>query len=204
MEDITPIRRAVSVDETFRPSEQLRDALVEFLDPELDKKTIESLRAAFLLKSWHRRLLDRDYYNRYERGRNGTVDEATRRFAELPHTPILFDGEVGLVESRPQVPQAVVLRARPSQLVRLSYDILAAIPTIEQPSASPEAARRMYFEIAKRHLGSTAQIASASAELHQKIVHPALARRHYVEPGEVVIREIMAAVRPPRDQNGSS
>ncbi|MEP7205010.1 MAG: hypothetical protein ABI716_02360 [Candidatus Saccharibacteria bacterium] len=193
MTEVGRIIPVVEVRETFTPSERLRDALVEFLDPELDQKTIESLRAAFLFKSWYRSLLDRDHYNHYERDRNGVVAEATHQFMELPHTPILFNGRVDILDSR-SGPVRIVLQPRANGLATVSHNILRGIPTIEQLPADASEDRRLYVEIAKLSLASSARLITAHENLHQKTVHPAEARRHYVEPGQVIVRETMAAI----------
>lgn len=201
MNEVIPVRPVMEVRETFTLSEQLRDALVNFLDPELDQKTRESLRAAFLFKSWYRRLLDKDQYNFYERDRNGYVDQATREFADLPDKPILFNGQVDMLDSRIGSVR-IVLHPRQSGLVSVSHNILSAIPSIERLPVGAETDNRLYVEIAKQSLASSVRLSAARFALQQKTINPTETRRYYVEPGQVVVRQVVAAIPLPRDRDG--
>ena len=198
MSEVIPIRPVVEVRETFTPSERLRDAMVDFLDPNLDDATKESLRAAFLFKSWRRRVMEKE---QYLRERNGAIHDASLRFGALPPENILLYGAPGF-DSRAG---RIIIRSRPSRLVVQAYDILNSIPTIEaQGESLRETAlahsNLFYTDIAIRSLASAEHIVVAKHELHMKTIHPATKNAYYLMPDQIVIRDTMARTRPSRSE----
>ncbi|MBC7868743.1 hypothetical protein H7X69_01000 [Candidatus Saccharibacteria bacterium] len=195
MREIAPMTPAVEVRTTFIPSERLRDALVDFLDPNLDPQTKESLRAAFLFRSFYRRVIERQNY--YRRERDGSVYRASARFAALPRIPVLLNGVVDIAESR--LTSRVVVQARQSQrsnTVTESYDLLRHIPAAfdERFDTIEEERKRFFVDIDKRKMGSHDEVASARDRLHTFATHPATAPRYHITADQIVIRNTMAHI----------
>jgi|GEM_PF-1570442 len=138
MREEVPVIPIIEVRETFTPSEALRDELVNLLDIHLNDALKESLRAAFLFKSWRRRVLLGDDYYLNEYNRNGTVYKATKAFQELPHRPIVFSHRVGFESASHKGTRSrlVFTAISPPELIGEARRILDTIPTCEHPQAS--------------------------------------------------------------------
>ena len=196
MSEVIPIRPVVEVRETFTPSERLRDALMDFLDPNLDEDTKESLRAAFLFKSWRRRVMERDHYLQE---RDGRVSIAAARFALLASHHILLNGEVALDNKHPT--NRLTVRARPNNeaVVRAS-DILNRVPSSEyQHETTVEIIDRrslFYLDIAKNsQMAPLNDIVDAIDKLRGMVVHPAIGRNYSLTPKDLIVRDTMAGYR---------
>lgn len=155
MREEVPVIPVVEVRETFTPSEALRDELVNLLDIHLDNALRESLRAAFLFKSWRRRVLLRDDYYLNEYDHNSTVYKATKDFQELPHRPIVFSHRVGFDDaSYKRIFSRLVFTAiSPPEIIEAARRILDTIPTCEPTRASnTPSGELVYVEFSTRNL----------------------------------------------------
>ena len=191
MREVIPIMPVVEVRETFTPSERLRDAIVDFLDPSLDNQVKESLRATFLFRSWRRRVMDKE---RYFRERNGTLHEAPLQFGALPHDNILLNGATGFDSKAGRI----IVRSRPSKVVLEAYNILNSIPTVEEERVDIGESTVFYMDIAQKSLASPNEIELAKYALHTMTIHPATKNSYYLTPDQIVVRDTMARIRPPR------
>ncbi len=203
MSEVFSIRPVIEVRETFTPSERLRDALVDFLDPNLDIETKESLRAAFLFKSWRRRVMEKDHYLQE---RNGRVSIAAARFALLASHHILLNGEVAVDNKR--MVSRLTVRARPnSEVVVRASDILNRVPSSKYQYETAEEVidqrSLFYLDIANNNqMASPNDVVDAIDKLRAMVVHPAVARNYNLTPKELIVRDTMANYQPrrPRDE----
>lgn len=199
MSEVIPIRPVVEVRETFTPSERLRDALVDFLDPNLNNETKESLRAAFLFKSWRRRVMERDHYLQE---RDGRVSIAAARFVLLASHQILLNGEVAF--DNKHITNRLTVRARPNNeaVVRAS-DILDRVPSSEYQYETAEEIidqrSLFYLDIAKNdQMAQPNDIVDAIDKLRAMVVHPAVGRHYSLTPKDLIVRDTMAGYQSRR------
>lgn len=189
MSEVISTVPVVEVRETFIPSPNLRRALEPFLHPEITGPERESLQAAFLFKSWRRKILSRDNYYTPGRERDQSVREASIRFEQLPSTPINFDGNIKLVLSRRGSSMArLVLQPRMTEFARDAINILELIPN-DGPETALDMANSLYIDIARRNLTFPYQLREARDLLRHKLTHPGTTRLHTVRTGHVVAKD---------------
>lgn len=192
MEKPIPITPVVEVRETFTPSERLRNALVDYLDPALDRRTIESLRATFLFKSWRRRVIERNEYYLHEHDKAGAVHDASLRFAALPRVSIPLTGQVGMVYGENW--DRIIVRTQDSPVVTQAYEILNTIPTAEIESGSPDDKNIFYVEIAKKSLARRADIDVATFMLRRNAGEASKPSQFFIKPSTIVVRNSFADI----------
>lgn len=199
MEKPIPVTPVVEVRETFTPSERLRDALADYLDPVLDQRTRESLQATFLFKSWRRRVIERQKYYLEEHDRAGAVHDASLRFAALPRASIPLTGQVGMVHG--ERADRVVVRTKISGLVTRAHEILNTIPTEEIDAGSLDDKYLFYVEIAKKSLGSRADIDVATFMLRHDASEPSNSSQFFIKPSTIVVRNSFANIDLPEEKD---
>lgn len=196
MSEVIPIRRVVELRYDLIPSDQLRDILVGFLDSDLDSKTKQSLQAAMLFKSYRRRIIDSETYYRHEM--DSTVRDASIRFNALPRRPVLLDGGVGVGYNHKV--GRIFVRSRKKDSVSEANEILESIPTIDHKSETSaeilDQIDRFYIELPKSSIASPFQVEQASRDLHQRAIHPSMARNFYLTLDKIVTREMMSSFPP--------
>jgi hypothetical protein len=194
MDEAIFIIPVIEVRETFTPSDRLRDILLETLiDPELDRRTKESLRATFLFKSWRRRVMSRDDYYYNEREKHGTIYEAHQRLKSAEKRPLMFNGELGL--SRGRRGNRLAFKAIDSSQLLMANEILDSVPTIEDAVNSTRGKDIFFVDIPERNIvKSPRQIADGLQEIHEQLVHPAVMRHYYITPKDIVTLEVMKRI----------
>lgn len=192
MSEILSITRAVEIRETFVPSADLREGVGLFLDPEMPTSEKESLQAAFLFKSWRRKVLSQANYYTPNGERDQSVRKASQVFEQLPSTSIGFDGNIKLLSpNRGSSVVRLALSPRLTEFARGTINILETIPN-DGPETKLEEANLLYVEIAKRSLASQRhQLAESVGLLRHRLTHPGTSRLHTVKAGHIVAKDIM-------------
>lgn len=183
---VTPI---IDIRETFIPSEMLRDALVDnLLAPDLDKKTVESLRAAFLFKSWRRRAIEKDDYILNERDRDSSLRAASLGFRALVANALRFDGNIGIGPDG--LKKRFVFGVFPDSNLTKVNEVLDGIPTIEDKKQADIGRGFVYVDIDSESIvNGSFNITEGVAKIHARLVHQAYARHHYITPDRIVAKE---------------
>lgn len=193
MREEIPVIPVVEVRETFTPSEALRNGLENLLNEDMDEAMKESLRAAFLFKSWRRRVLHQDDYYMNEYNHNGTIYKATKDFERLPRQPILFTPRVWFDNpSLKRKNSRIVFTAiSPPALVVETQRILDTIPTCEPlpPQLSPVAGERVYVEFATHNLRSQLNPNFLIERLRPMFHSNGPSSKVYVTPKTIITRE---------------
>lgn len=194
----------IEVRETFTPSDRLRDVLLESLiDPGLDRRTKESLRATFLFKSWRRRVMSRDEYYFHEHERQGTIYEASQKFKSAEKKQIMFDGEIGL--SRGRRGNRLAFKAIDGSQLLMANEILDSVPTAEDAVNSTRGKDIFFVDIPERDIvKGPRQIADGLQEIHEQLVHPAVMRHYYITPKDIVTLEVMKRIGRTGSQSENS
>ena len=189
----------MEIRQTFTPSDQMRLALADFLSPAMDKDTKESRMAAFLFRSWRRRLIETD---RYSQAQRRAIPEAEAEFAQLhkrPNGVVWLDGEIAL--DRKLKLARLAVRLKPSGLVAQASEIFERVPNMEFEPPNPTAKRLLYVEFKTAELAPADQLMAASQDLHELIVHPSTAHSYSLTPSHLTTRNTLTPLRSLADHS---
>jgi hypothetical protein len=186
---------AVEVRGTLEPSDSLRREFVDHLiNPELDSRSPESIKATLAFRTWQRRVISRHAYYAPggEREIHGDLWVANQKLARIETAHLQLDGRIGL--STRGAFTRIALSLVTSSYTREIERALDLVPTLEFPDSDMAGPYVIYTDFANSDLAQGPNFRKGLERLHQRSVHPATQGTMYVAPGELVARDCLLPV----------
>lgn len=189
---------------TSDPSERVRNALMGFINPELDLRAKDLLFKNFVLKSWHRQIISHQEYVSQERNPSSSLRTATTEIESLAsgHPPLRLNYRLLLQTADPNV-NRIFVEPLPNNTSISMKLALESIPSLEKSPFESEAIppekiekyegqQRMFFvEIAKSALAPKGYMAFRAHQEEERInTQPEIAGLYTATPRSLVMREL--------------